>query len=103
MNDVYVELGGGVNLFPLPRPGRCVKEAERYAISRVKKGQPKVEEAQVDSPKMSFNRQINYTINSTKRSKSHNKNSLSNIFLGGPPPPIHPEYITSIRQWAQSN
>jgi hypothetical protein len=59
-----------------------VKEAERYAISRVKKGQPKVEEAQVDSPKMSFNRQINYTINSTKRSKSHNKKPVQH-FLDG--------------------
>lgn len=68
MNDMYVELGG-LTCSPLPRPGRCVKEAERYAISRVKKGQPKVEEAQVDSPRMSFNRQINYKINSTKRSQ----------------------------------
>jgi hypothetical protein len=99
MNDVYVELGG-INLFPLPRPGQRVKEAERCAVSRVKNGQPKVEEVQVDSPIMSFNRQINYKINSTKKS-NHIIRSLSNIFLDGFSP-IHQEYITSIRQWAQS-
>jgi hypothetical protein len=77
-----------------------VKEAERCAVSRVKNGQPKVEEVQVDSPIMSFNRQINYKINSTKKS-NHIIRSLSNIFLDGFSP-IHQEYITSIRQWAQS-